>query len=259
MMRAYSLLETKSIDAERREFAGWATTPELDRVGDVVVPDGAKFRNPVALLLHHDHRQPIGTVVLERPTAEGIRFRARIPEVTEASPLRDRVNEAWSSVKSGVLRAVSIGFRALEGGVQHTSTGLRFTSYELLELSLVAIPAQPGATIDAQTIKRYDITAPSVPRPVRVVKLNPDAPPKITADLDRRIRDLKGKRNSLLREWQGAIEGFDYIRSVACENAIVGIDQLLAKLEAQRTGLLVFGKDPRLARCASSPSGRRPC
>ena len=37
--RAYSLLTVKSVDEDARVITGMATTPETDRMGDIVVPD----------------------------------------------------------------------------------------------------------------------------------------------------------------------------------------------------------------------------
>jgi hypothetical protein len=62
--RAYALLEIKALDQSSRTFSGIASTPELDRVGDMVDPAGVTFRNPLPLLFHHDPKQPIGRVSL---------------------------------------------------------------------------------------------------------------------------------------------------------------------------------------------------
>jgi HK97 family phage major capsid protein/HK97 family phage prohead protease len=153
--RAYSLLEVKSVDDERFVISGLATTPEVDRVGDVVESTGAKFNNPLPLLLHHDARLPVGTVRLHKPTKHGIEFTAQLAKVDEPGTLRERVLEAWQSVKAGLIRGVSIGFRSSEDGVERMDNGgLRFTDFEILELSLVAIPANASATISA--IKSID-------------------------------------------------------------------------------------------------------
>ena len=92
--RAYTLLEIKSVAADRRTFSGIASTPELDREGDMVDPAGVRFRNPVPLLFHHDQTQPIGTANLS-VTADGILFEARLPIVDEPGPLKTRVDDAW--------------------------------------------------------------------------------------------------------------------------------------------------------------------
>lgn len=155
LTRAYSLLEIKAIDAERRTITGVATTPSPDRVGDVIEPRGAKFTNPVSLLLHHDARSPVGKAKLLTPTDDGIRFEATLPFIEEPGTLKDRVDEAWESVKHGLIRGVSIGFRVLDDGIELLrSGGVRFTKLEILELSLVSVPANAEALID--TIKSLD-------------------------------------------------------------------------------------------------------
>lgn len=152
---AYSILTIKSFDDitdGERVITGIATTPAVDRVGDEVDPMGAIFKTPMPLLLHHDHRLPVGTVEFAQATKEGIPFVARIAKVDEAGVLKDRVDEAWQSVKAGLIKAVSIGFNALE--YLEIKTGLRFTKWEWYELSLVTVPANVEATITA--IKTLD-------------------------------------------------------------------------------------------------------
>lgn len=157
-MQAYSLLTVKSVDEEQRVIKGMATTPTVDRVNDVVVPDGAVFRGPINLHLYHKHDLPVGNVQFGRPTKSGIPFTATIPDVKEAGTVRERVNEAWHSVKYRLLGAVSIGFRAMEDGVElMKSGGLKFTKWEMLELSLVSVPANPDAVI--QSFKSADSSA----------------------------------------------------------------------------------------------------
>jgi HK97 family phage prohead protease len=147
MDRAYSLLQVKSVDADRRVFSGMASTPELDRQGDSVDPIGCIFKNPLPLLLHHNQTQPIGTVVLTK-TAKGIHFEATLPRITEPGRLKDRVDEAWHSIKAGIITGVSIGFRLLEHAIEQLATGgRRLKKTEIFELSLVTIPANASATI----------------------------------------------------------------------------------------------------------------
>ncbi len=75
--RAYSLITVKAIDdAESRVIRGMATSPEPDRMGDVIEPRGAKFKNPLPLLLQHDTTLPVGTAKFSKPTDDGIEFEA---------------------------------------------------------------------------------------------------------------------------------------------------------------------------------------
>lgn len=158
--RAYAILNiTKSVDAsgdEERVIEGIATTPSADRYGDIVDPMGAMFQTPMPLLWQHNHDEPVGLVEFAKPTKSGIPFRARLPKILEEGKLKDRIDEAWQSVKAGLVRAVSIGFSAKDYEVL-PSGGLRFKEWEWLELSLVTIPANAEATI--QTIKKFDSEA----------------------------------------------------------------------------------------------------
>ncbi|HEY8355154.1 MAG TPA: phage major capsid protein [Methylophilaceae bacterium] len=151
--RAYSLLEIKALDDEKREITGIATTPTPDRVGDIVDPLGAKFADELPLLWQHQHDKPVGAVKFEKPTKDGIRFRASLPVIKEAGPLKDLVDMAWQAVKAKLVRAVSIGFRPLKYSYLETG-GIHFAETEIYELSLVTIPAQAEATI--QTVKSID-------------------------------------------------------------------------------------------------------
>ena len=145
--RAYALLEIKSIEPELRRIRGIASTPELDREGDLFEPAGATFRNPVPLLFHHDQKQPIGTATLA-VTPAGITFEATLPTVDEPGPLKSRVDDAWQCLKAGVLSGASVGYRVLGGGVEYLKGGARrLTRTEICELSLVTIPANANATI----------------------------------------------------------------------------------------------------------------
>jgi len=157
LTRAYAMLEVRSASeaGDERVFEGWATTPTTDRMGDVVDPLGAKFRNPLPLLHQHDADRPIGVVTLKKATANGIEFVARMPKITEPGPLKDRVDTAWGEIKAGLVRAVSIGFTVLKGGVEALADGLRFTAIEIVELSAVTVPANAQATIT--NIRSFDL------------------------------------------------------------------------------------------------------
>jgi hypothetical protein len=153
--RAFSVLEVKGINEERRVITGLATSPVPDRAGDVVDPFGAKYAETIPLFLYHDSRLPVGTVKLGKPTAQGIPFEATLPKVTEAGALQSRVDEAWQMVKYKLIAAVSIGFREIAGKVKRLKDGgLEFLESEILELSLVPIPMQSLATITS--IKSFD-------------------------------------------------------------------------------------------------------
>jgi HK97 family phage major capsid protein/HK97 family phage prohead protease len=153
MNRAYAILDVKSVDEEKRTIRGVATTPTPDRVEDIIEPLGVEFSNPLPLLWQHQSEKPVGTTELSKPTKSGVGFLAQLPFPTVSENLIARVSEAWESVKLGLVRAVSIGFRPLEYSFMENG-GIRYTRIEVLELSLVTIPANVDATI--QSIKSID-------------------------------------------------------------------------------------------------------
>lgn len=170
--RAYSLMTITKADAEARVIEGTCSVPRVDRVGDIVEPLGGKWTLPLPFLHQHDHTSPIGWVEWLNASAEGVRFRARLAKVAEPGTLRDRLETAWGEIKSGLVRAVSIGFRILDAAP--TSTGLRIHAWELFEISSVTIPACEQATID--TVKRLDSAAAREAKPHRVVRLSDPVP-----------------------------------------------------------------------------------
>jgi HK97 family phage prohead protease len=166
--RAFSILEIKSVDEEKRIIRGVATTPTVDRVGDIIDPLGVKFDNPLPLLWQHEHDKPIGSVKFDKPTKAGINFEAEIASTDEPGTLKDRLDEAWQSIKMGLVRAVSIGFRAIEYAFMD-SGGVRYVETEVYELSAVTIPANADAlitsvkSIDARLRAEHGIPDPEIP------------------------------------------------------------------------------------------------
>lgn len=153
MERAYSILEIKAVKEDDRVIEGIATTPTPDRVGDIVEPLGVHFKNPMPLLWQHQSDKPVGEVRFGKPTKTGIPFKASLPTPTISERLKERVDEAWESVKLKLVRGVSIGFRSIERAFMDDG-GIRFIETEVMELSLVTIPANAEATITS--LKKFD-------------------------------------------------------------------------------------------------------
>lgn len=149
VVHATSLLIAREVDDERREITGMATTARVDSYNDIVEPLGVRFELPLPLLLHHDHREPVGSVTFAQATKEGIRFKATIAKIGEPGTLQERCNVAWQSIKNSLIRAVSIGFSPLAVEPREGGNGKRYTAWTWRELSLVTLPANQAATIDA--------------------------------------------------------------------------------------------------------------
>jgi len=154
MRRAFSTIQLKRIDGDAREFTGIASTPSTDMVGDIVEPTGAVYKMPIPLLWQHDQGAPVGEISQVKVSASGIAVRGTIFKATESATLRDRLDEAWESIKIGLVRGLSIGFSPIDYEPIKDSRGYRFTKWAWHELSAVTIPANMDASIS--TIKSLD-------------------------------------------------------------------------------------------------------
>ena len=151
---------TAEVDAaDPRTMRFVASDESVDRYGDVIVAKGWQLeqfrRNPV-LLWAHDATAPIGTV----PEVEikGKRLLATVRFTDEGiNPQADLVAKL---VQAKELRAVSVGFTVgsaddvelIRDERNDNVTGYRYMKTELLELSVVAIPANPNALALAKSL-----------------------------------------------------------------------------------------------------------
>lgn len=208
MHKAYAALEVKDFveTPTGRKFSGMATTPTPDRVGDIIEPLGVQFQNPMPLLLFHDPTQPVGEVVFGTPTRAGVPFEATIPTVTEPGIVKDLTDKAAHLVKYKLVRKVSVGFRSFADFVERiTDGGLRFLKTEILETSLVPIPANPDAVISSvKTFPRGTTAAAPGQTSFRVLPAGASASPPSSAaqkgaapmheNFNQRITDYENSR-----------------------------------------------------------------
>ena len=139
------------------------STAALARDGHVVIPQGCRLQNYQAnpiVLWSHDADKPIGNVETIEVAGDDIKARVRFAPLGISA----QADETRGLVKAGVVRAVSIGFDPLEGEPLDRNKpkgGQRFTDWELLELSFVSVPADPGAVVTARTHGDEHVTDPA--------------------------------------------------------------------------------------------------
>lgn len=177
MTKAYSTLTIKSVTDtdDERLITGIATTPSTDRDDDILEPMGAKFALPLPLLWQHNHNQPIGEVILATVTDKGIEITAKTAKITDDGKLKERIDEAWQSIKSGLVKCLSVGFKIKEYNYLESSWGLHIKEWEWYELSVVTIPANADAVItNVKQIKEaFNLPLQLTPNP----PINPITPP----------------------------------------------------------------------------------
>jgi HK97 family phage prohead protease len=129
-----------------------ASTAQVDRYGDIIEVAGWELDNwlkvPVILYGHDYGGFPIGQGVSAiKDPLRGLVIQAKFATSAE-NPDADI---AYRLALGGYIRAVSVGFIDLEREPildnEGNRTGWRFKRAELLEVSLVAVPANPGALI----------------------------------------------------------------------------------------------------------------
>lgn len=147
MSRAYSFMQVKAMDDEQRIITGIASTPTPDRSEDIVDPKGAKFSLPMPFLWQHNHSMPIGHVTDAKVSDKGIEVTIQLAKIEEDGPLKQRIDEAWQSIKAGLVKGLSIGFRSVTAEGVPGTWGVHFLEWEWYELSAVTIPDNAECSI----------------------------------------------------------------------------------------------------------------
>jgi len=129
-------------DGELR-IAGYASTDSIDRQSDRILPTAwtrGGLRNyeinPI-LLFNHDYDRPIGKVIEMSTDKRGLRIKGVISK---------SAGEIYDLVKEGVLSTFSVGFLVKDADYDKSADGLIVKDAELLEVSVVSVPANQDAT-----------------------------------------------------------------------------------------------------------------
>jgi phage head maturation protease len=146
-----------------------ASDETVDRYGDIIRAAGWKLenyrKNPVLMFGHmRDHPLPIGKVA--NVEVVGTQLEATAEFTPEG--LSDFADECWRFVEAGYLNAVSVGFMPLaepnyiyaddDPDHKRWPTGYEFVDQELLELSVVPVPANPQALAVARALAISEAT-----------------------------------------------------------------------------------------------------
>jgi len=124
-------------EADSIVIEGYASTNDVDRVGDVVPTSvwekGMRdyLKNPI-ILAYHNHQMPVGRMVEHRVDERGLWIKATIS---------DAADNVYKLIKKGILSAFSIGFRVKDAEYNSAAEVFLIKDLELHEISVVSIPA----------------------------------------------------------------------------------------------------------------------
>lgn len=172
------------------------STGAIDRDGDTIDPKGwildSYKRSPVVLWSHDYSQLPIAKATNIQSTDKGLIAEVEFPE-PGVHPFADTV---YAMIKGGFLNATSVGFRGMEYDEASGRKGYDFKKQELLEFSIVPVPANPEALaqrgIKNEQLKRYakDMNAWSK-------SILGEASPKMTQE---QFDSLSGELAKILRD-----------------------------------------------------------
>ena len=149
MLKLKGLLERKE-----NEIVGIASTETPDRDGEIIKQSGwdlTNFKaNPVLLLFHNYQELPVGKITDLSIEDGQLKFKAVFSEATQ------KAKEAYQLVKEGILNTFSVGFIPREWD---KADGSVITKAELLEISLVPVPANPEAVVIAKGLTKENSLA----------------------------------------------------------------------------------------------------
>lgn len=122
----------------------------IDRYGDTIDPNGwvtDNFsRNPIALF---NHRSDFPMGKWSNLRVEGEALRGELEMAPKGAS--ERIDELRALINADILRAVSVGFVPLDSRARKDAHGYyigeEYVKQELIECSLVSIPANPNAVL----------------------------------------------------------------------------------------------------------------
>ena len=144
----FAVVASPSVSAETRTATFVFSDESVDRYGDVISAKGWDLTNfnanPIALFGHDSASVENAIGRAKNVRVEGTRLVGDIEFMT--ADVNPNAEAVWRMVEGGWLKTVSVGFAPLEWTPSKTRKGgVDFLKQELLEISIVPIPANPNA------------------------------------------------------------------------------------------------------------------
>jgi len=242
MIRKTFPFQRKTIDAEAGIYEAIISTEEVDRDGDIVRAAGADLTqyllNPV-VLAGHDYRNLDSVVgkALEVTVVSGQGIKARFQFApADVNPKAELVRRLWASE---FVNATSIGFIPKEAKPRENGNGYEFTSWELLEFSVVSVPSNQSA-LALRTLGELNIAETRAVNERALDLLREYFELDVSAALEKRGRvlsaaneqKLKGARDALNEVLAQLEQEANDGKAASNESAEISVIPEMAELEA---------------------------
>ena len=164
--------------ADDRTIKFIISTGSADREKDIINPTGWDtdnyLKNPVVLFAHDYNSLPVARTTSLKQEGDTLIAEAEFADES----LNPAAEQVYQMLRQGYLRGASVGFRPLTFQYNDERGGVDFEKQELLEFSVVPVPANPGALMSAGVVaggddlirgwaKKVLETAPPTKAPIR--------------------------------------------------------------------------------------------
>lgn len=147
VFKTLELNEVITTNEDKKRVIGIASTRDYDREGDRIL--SWKFdnylKNPVVLWSHKTDEPPIARVIELWEENGKLYFEAEFADT-------ERANEIYELIKNGFINAFSVGFIPLRGR-RNELGGYDYDEVEIVEISVVNVPANPQAVVVSKEFK----------------------------------------------------------------------------------------------------------
>ena len=187
-------------------FSGIASTDTVDRMNDIIMQNGWVWENDVPMLSQHDHKLVIGKYIETKITGKGLWQKGVFGDWELAQFERKLIME-------GYKKGLSVGFRPIEYDLitetadgEEYIVGFKYTKQELLETSVVTIPANPDAGIDMIKELEFELAETEEGNDLlESCRKENEALKSKVSKLDQERKELANKHSKLLERYSSLV------------------------------------------------------
>lgn len=232
--KLFEAQEVKALDERTLRFV--ASDERIDRDGERILAEGWVLsnykKNPIVLLDHIPLTENI--VGNSKVRVDGKRLVADITFAVEENP---RAVVAHKLAAAGFLKTVSVGFLPVTwvDGKAPKEPRRTYTKQELLEISLVALPSNPGATrLDYEGAVQKGIITADEAALLTMPEAKGTEPPELSqiSNVLKRVSDLEAEAAELRGQVGGLEAEMQQIKAAPAKPA--GVGYLKALLSERR-------------------------